>query len=253
MKEVKQRGKRNPEIGRKISETKKKRAAERRAMRPVCLCFCGCGNPLPERVAKSVIYLRNHQPQPDRSSIEFRAKLREGRKRLLESGWEVPKESRMAGARKSKETRLARKAAGKVYTSRGSAGKLKGYKWSPEVVEKRVEPMRGRPQIKPINAKGHSNKFAISGILRSPDNVTYRFQNMTQFVRDHLDLFAPEDVVWYGKHLGHCRALKGLLMLTARGNNTRGSWHGWTLVSHTEVFYNQGANLLSGESGKTRV
>lgn len=110
--------------------------------------------------------------------------------------------------------------------------------------------MRHRPQVKPLTAKGPQNKASISGILRSPDYVTYPFRNMSHFVRTNQSLFLPEDVEWYGKGSKQCRALKGLLTLTAKGNHTRGSWKGWTLVSFTETFYNRGETLLSGESSK---
>lgn len=239
--------KRSPETCRKISEMKVLRAAERRALRPACLCYCGCGKALPERARKSTIYLRGHQPQPDRSTPEFRAKLSEIQKRLRANGWEVPKESRMLAARKAQETRAARKAAGRVYGHHGSKGKLKGYKWSEDVIESRAKPMRNRPQVKPLVAKGPQNKASIKGILRSPDNVTYRFVNMSHFVRTHEHLFLPEDVQWYGRGNRHCRALRGLLSLTGK-TRPNGSWKGWTLVSLTETFYNRGESLLSGEA-----
>lgn len=239
--------KRSPETCRKISEMKALRAAERRALRPACLCYCGCGQALPERVGKHTIYLRGHQPQPDRSTPAFRAKLSEIQKRLRASGWEVPKESRMLAARKAQETKAARQAAGRVYAHHGSNGKLKGYKWSEKVIESRAAPMRDRPQVKPLTAKGPQNKASITGILRSPVNVTYRFVNMSHFVRTHQHLFLPEDVQWYGKGNRHCRALKGLLRLTEKAR-PNGTWKGWTLVSFTETFYNRGESLLSGES-----
>ena len=239
--------KRSPETCRKISEMKALRAAERRALRPACLCYCGCGKALPERVGKHTIYLRGHQPQPDRSNPEFRAKLSEIQKRLRASGWEVPKESRMLAARKAQETKAERQAAGRIYTHHGSKGKLKGYKWTEDVIESRAAPMRDRPQVKPLTAKGPQNKASITGILRSPVNVTYRFVNMSHFVRTHEHLFLPEDVQWYGKGNRHCRALKGLLRLTGK-TRPNGTWKGWTLVSFTETFYNRGESLLSGES-----
>jgi hypothetical protein len=239
--------KRSPETCRKISEMKALRAAERRALRPACLCFCGCGQALPERIGKHTIYLRGHQPQPDRSTPEFRAKLSAIQKRLRADGWEVPKESRLIAARKTRETRAARKAAGRIYETAGSNGKLKGYKWAEDVIESRAAPMRDRPQVKPLTAKGPKHHASITGLLRSPVNVTYRFVNMSEFVRTHEHLFLAVDVQWCGKGNRHCRALKGLLRLTEK-TRPNGTWKGWTLVSFTETFYNRGESLLSGES-----
>jgi hypothetical protein len=240
------RGPRPPDVGKKISEAKKRKAAESRSLRPKCLCFCGCRNPLPERAAKRTIYLRGHQPKADRSDPEFRAKLSEIQKRLRANGWEIPKESRLRAARKALETRAARKAAGRDYTHHGTKGKLKGHKWSEEAIESRAKAMRGRPQTKPLTAKGPEHKNAITGILRSPDNVTFRFRNMSHFVRTHPHLFRPEDVEW--KRNGrYCRALKGLLNLTEK-KRPNGSWKGWTLVSFTESFYNRGEHLLAEQT-----
>lgn len=238
--------KRSAETCRKISEAKSLRAAQRRALRPACLCLCGCGNPLPELVSGKTIYLRGHQPQPDRSTPEFRASMREGQKRRRANGWEVPIESRLIGARKTQATRAARKAAGRIYTTKGSAGKLRGRKWSPEIIEKRAAALRGVPKTAPRQAKGAYHHKAIHGQLRSAENKTYSFHNMSEFVRTHEHLFAPEDIQWNARR--HCLALKGLLSLTGKGDHVRGSWKGWTLVSYTETFYNRGESLLSGES-----
>ena len=120
--------------------------------------------------------------------------------------------------------------------------KMKGHQWTPEVIESRAAPLRGRAHVKPLTAKGPKHHAAITGILRSPDNVTYPFRNMAQFVRDHEMLFLSQDTEWDEK--GKCRAYKGLLGLTGKGNHVRGSWKGWTLVSYTETFYNAGDDLL---------
>lgn len=239
--------KRSPETCLKISEALTRRAAQRRDSRPACLCYCGCGQPLQPRASKHTIYIMGHQPKADRSTPEFRAKLREIQRLRRESGWKPSRESRMLAAANTQKTIADRKAAGKIYVYKGNAGKLKGRHQSQDVIEKRIAPMRGRPQTKPLVAKGPQNKRSISGILRSPNLTTHHFHNLTHFVRTHQHLFLPEDIQWYGKSKNQCRASKGLLRLTAK-NHTRGTWKGWTLVSFTETFYNRGESILSGES-----
>jgi hypothetical protein len=235
--------KRSPETCRKISETKALRAAERRALRPACLCYCGCGKHLPERCGKHTIYLCGHQPHPVTPAT--REKMSIGGKTRYANGYVQDEETKRKRVEATKQTRQKRKAAGKVYTTKGSAGRLRGYKWSKDVVEKRAAPLRGRAQTKPLSAKGPEHHKSVRGLLRSAENKTYRFDNMSEFVRTHEHLFDPDDVRWNERR--HCRALKGLLALVAKGNHTRGSWKGWTLVSFTESFYNRGESLLTLE------
>lgn len=246
--------KRSPELSQKIAEIKRLRAAERRAARPDCLCYCGCGRPLPKRVSKHTLYLRGHQPHSGCQTPEHRAKLSAMAKARIANGWQVPEESRIRGARKAQETRAARAAAGRVYAHHGSKGKLKGYKWSEEHIEKRAAPMRGRPQKHPLTAKGPQHQGASAGVLRSPDNVTYHYKNLTHFVREHPHLFLPEDVQWSDGKRQTCRAVKGLLGLREK-TRPHGTWKGWTVVSFTETFYNRGESLLSGEcaSDKSKI
>ena len=92
-------------------------------------------------------------------------------------------------------------------------------------------------------AKSPDHMLATSGILRSPENVTYRYTNLAHFVRTNCQLFAPEDVAWNGSR---CRAYNGLREIT--GPNARiGSWKGWTVVSATECNLNDGVDLLGRE------
>jgi len=88
---------------------------------------------------------------------------------------------------------------------------------------------------------------AVRGILRSPSNTTHPVCNLTKFVLENQHLFSEEDVLQRNpvdKPTYSCRATAGLLSIL-RG--AVGSWKGWTVVSLTETFYNQGENLLSGE------
>ena len=181
-------------------------------------------------------------------SAEVRAAMSAIGKQRWANGYTESHETKRKRVEATQKTKQERKQAGRIYTSKGSNGMLRGYKWSEEVIEKRAAPLRGRAQSKPLTAKGPEHHKAVHGLLRSAENKTYRFDNMSEFVRNHEHLFAPEDVVWNKRF--HCRALKGLLTLTAKGNHTRGSWKGWTLVSYTETFYHGGDDLLDRSNSK---
>lgn len=103
------------------------------------------------------------------------------------------------------------------------------------------------------NAKGPINSSSKCGVIRSPDNKTFKFFCLKQFVRDNLALFDEDDI--RGAHgNGICRAYGGLKSLF--GKRCRGSWKGWTRVSFTESFYNDGGDLIDrqtdGDSEKSR-
>jgi len=123
---------------------------------------------------------------------------------------------------------------------------MTGRKYSAEIVERRVAPMRGRPQTKKLTKKGPTNKRAITAWFRSPFNLVYKAKCIAHFVRTHEDLFLPEDVEWIKPDKGgHCKAYKGLLSMTCHHKDTRTTWKGWTRVSHTEVVLAQGRDLLN--------
>jgi hypothetical protein len=86
--------------------------------------------------------------------------------------------------------------------------------------------------------------------LRSPSNRKYKTLNICEFVRNNSSLFMPEDIEWkiraYAVGSPRCRASQGLQSVSRR-RNPKGSWKGWTLVSLTEEFYNQGEDLLDRE------
>lgn len=97
----------------------------------------------------------------------------------------------------------------------------------------------------PLTAKGVENRMAKWWHLRSPDNRTFRFKNLLQFVRENPALFDPEDVQWRPKgcHLV-CKASNGLAILSPRQKNAKGTWKGWTWVSITEKITNDKEDLL---------
>jgi hypothetical protein len=122
---------------------------------------------------------------------------------------------------------------------------LRGRKSEPEHVEKRAAALRGRPQVAELTKKGPTNQRSIEGVLRSPENKLYPFRNLTHFVRENPQLFAPEDVVWKKeRHAIQCRASRGLIGLFGHSKDVRGSWKGWTRYSWVEHTFNAGDDLL---------
>lgn len=104
---------------------------------------------------------------------------------------------------------------------------------TPEAIAARAAVMVGRPQTKPGLRAGPDHWEASTGVLRSPDGRLWPYTNRTHFVREHPELFEPEDVVWrsFSKNQKKakivCRAVTGLSALycdSARAS----SWHGWT-------------------------
>ena len=114
--------------------------------------------------------------------------------------------------------------------------------WSPEKRIQAADVMRGRPQEAILTAKGPDHWRSTDYCLRSPKGKIFHGRNILEFVRQHPDLFDPEDVVWRvpryrvaSKVLGllkvptqTCRAAKGLAHLFGEGPHVRYSWKGWT-------------------------
>lgn len=63
-------------------------------------------------------------------------------------------------------------------------------------------------------------------LLISPDGRQFSARNLRQFVRDHANEFAPEDVVWdsVGRGGGKCRAVNGIY----HAARTATRWKGWS-------------------------
>ena len=94
--------------------------------------------------------------------------------------------------------------------------------------------------IYPKNREEHPS--ALHVVLRSPDNRTFKVDNLLKFVRENAALFNPDSMTLGSKGLP--KAYNNLLQLFKK-KNPNGSSMGWTLVSKTEVFYNEGEDLLS--------
>jgi len=62
-------------------------------------------------------------------------------------------------------------------------------------------------------------------ILVSPSGVWFTGTNLKKFLRDHADLFDPEDLKW--TPLGGCRAYTGLGQLLPYRKHAKNHWKGW--------------------------
>jgi hypothetical protein len=143
-------------------------------------------------------------------------------------------------------------------SSKAKAARIKAVQRSAELrrgkarpihaVEATTEKLRGRPQISQNTKKGPTNIKSRRFHLRSPDNKTFSGTNLLHFVRENENLFLADDVIWVpvttGKGALTCRAYKGLCSLF-RNSRPPGSWKGWTIVSLTEAFHNNGDDVLS--------
>lgn len=82
--------------------------------------------------------------------------------------------------------------------------------------------------------------------LRSPENKVYEFRNLRRFIKEHPDLFDPEDVIWYPLPVRgeKCRAFGGITSISHRSKRANGSWKVWTICSQVERLENDGRDLL---------
>ena len=68
--------------------------------------------------------------------------------------------------------------------------------------------------------------------LRAPDGLLYEFRNLKKFVREHEQLFSPDDVIWKemnGKaNQAWCRAFQSLGRLRPTSSKHIAEWFGWT-------------------------
>lgn len=122
--------------------------------------------------------------------------------------------------------------------------RMKGRKWSEEVIKSRALPMVGRPQTKPLVAKGTSHWASVIYKVKSPTNQIWVVHNTNHFVRAHPELFDPEDALERsfhdakGKKHYYTRASRGLANLRS-AKKPQEFWKGWTLVSDDDELYDQ--------------
>ena len=78
----------------------------------------------------------------------------------------------------------------------------------------------------PLCGPFESNCRASYWSFLSPDGVHFQFRNASNFVREHVDLFLPEDVE--GCLSGDCLAAHQMRRLRPERKHPIKSWKGWT-------------------------
>jgi hypothetical protein len=118
---------------------------------------------------------------------------------------------------------------------------------SPERRERLRQVLTGRAKATEKTRRGSARHCrALHCTVRTPAGVPHRVDNLSEFVRTHPDLFAPEDVVnqLRGRAGYQSRATRGLARLQSE-SDTRLSWKGWTVTFGCQD--ELGRQALSGE------
>lgn len=175
-----------------------------------------------------------HHAEVIRNSIKLRWADPEKRAKLLESI--------AAGKQKEKTSMYMQKVWKNPELREKRLASITAVIASPEYKQRITDIMRktgkaivGLPKFLPDHPK------ALHIKLRDPNNRVWEVHNVTKFVEDHLDLFEPRHLEF--KAGGHRKAVAALFRLTAK-KQPRKTALGWALVSATEVFYNNGEDLL---------
>jgi hypothetical protein len=103
---------------------------------------------------------------------------------------------------------------------------------TPERRRRMSELLTGRARATDKTRRGSAWHYkALHFTVKSPAGVSYRVDNLSEFVRSHVVLFDPADVVDRSRTRATyaCRATVGLRSLRSRVG-TRLSWKGWTLA-----------------------
>jgi hypothetical protein len=111
-----------------------------------------------------------------------------------------------------------------------------------EPFTKKAQATRNRmPGYQPIPEHYSAKWWSV----RDARGVAHEFKNLCYFIRQHPELFLPEDLLTPGK-TSQCRAYGGISSI--RPSPTRkivnGSWKGWTWLSHYEDIKMNGADPL---------
>ena len=139
-------------------------------------------------------------------------------------------------------------------TRRKLSEALRGRKTWPRSIETRLNMSKaqiGVPRTTDTQKKGPSHFASISGYLRDSFGKVWHFINLTHFVRENPDLFAPEDVIWKHYRKGRavwCNARGGLGSLFKRSGRVRGSWKGWTVAFSIMERAEGGGDLIGRDS-----
>ncbi len=107
--------------------------------------------------------------------------------------------------------------------AKGTAA-ISGRTFGAESRARRSAAQRGKA-VSGLTAKGPDHIFAADFALRDPEGEVWTGRNIIDFVRAHLELFDPADLVWKA---GHCRASKGLSKLRPTLVAPKPGWKEWT-------------------------
>ena len=83
-----------------------------------------------------------------------------------------------------------------------------------------IEGVKRSPNVGGFETNIHAKAWR----LLSPDNTVYHFRNLALFLRQHTELFDPDDLT--PRTIG-CRASAKLSRLRPDNKNRRKSWKGW--------------------------
>ena len=148
-----------------------------------------------------------------------------------------------------KEKYCSQSCAGKSTTKKAwEKGLFKNMKKNPEAQSEAAKANWASGKFEGTSCEAGPNHHAGRiWRLRDPNNRTYQFKNLCEFVRNHPELFDPDDVIWGD---GKPRAVSGLQSISARSKHAHCSWKGWTWFSQTERLHNSGNDLLDRTTAK---
>lgn len=109
--------------------------------------------------------------------------------------------------------------------------------WTEHGKKKNIE---GRKSLKFQETR---KKLAKEWHIRSPWNEEFHFKNLYQFIRENPNLFPPESLK--PKKGGPCNAISGITRIRGDNPKAMNGWRGWTWITLTEVFQNNGEDLLA--------
>lgn len=104
-------------------------------------------------------------------------------------------------------------------------------------LQKSSKTQTGKPQTAIGRAADEHNLGAKRWFILSPHNVMYECVNLSHFIREHSEMFAPADVKWVTKtgklRNMRCNANSGLRNVASKG----GSWKDWRVAKNPEILH----------------
>lgn len=202
-------------------------------------CECGCGYILKEKKSrfKPGHFCRQNNEIKEKWKAKLRASAstsesREKLSRALTEKWRSGTRKPMNPESRKKQIENSRKAL------IGNPG--------PQLTQEQLIE-NGKKVSASHRALGQQHHMAKPWRLRSPQNVTYEFKNLADFVRKNPHLFYPEDVIWRYTPWNHsytCKAVGGLNSISPRLKKPNGSWKGWRIDSQQERIFHEGKTLM---------